>query len=138
MNQAPNTHSGHFLDLNEKENTDRSKMKFNEKSPPREFVAGEVMKVVIKDCGEMILSPNDQITFKTEAEGEYDVVRKSWGFYATPSMNGRLSAFGFKSALVKNSQGRYYIMLVEEDKMDDFFHYIEGDKQTVIEWFDER
>ena len=114
------------------------KMKFAEKKPPREFVAGEVMQVVIKDCGAMNLDSDEQITFKTEDGGEYDVVRKNWGFYATPSMNGRLQTFGFKSALVKNSQGKIYIMLVEDSKIDEFLHYIERDKQKVVEWLDER
>ena len=113
-------------------------MEFKEKKIPREFVAGEIMRISLKDCGEIALAPNEQITFTTETGGEYDVARKDWGFYATPSMNGRLRTCGFKSALVKNSQGRYYIMLVEEGKMAQFLHYIEGDNQTVVEWLDER
>lgn len=113
-------------------------MKFIKKNPPREFTAGKVATVVLKDCGEIYFEPNEQITFKTPDGGEYDVARKNWGFYATPSLNDRLISFGFKSALVKNSQGKLYIMLVESGKMQDFLDYIKEDKQTIVEWLDER
>ena len=28
--------------------------------------------------------------------------KKNWGFYSTPSINGRLKKFGLKCALIKN------------------------------------
>ena len=58
------------------------------------------------DCGRIALAPDEQVTFTTEAGGEYDVTRKSWGFYATPSINGRLKTFGLRAALVRNVAGR--------------------------------
>ena len=78
-------------------------MKFNEENPPREFKVGLDNQIVIKDCGTIHMKPDEQITFVTDDGKEYDVARKDWGFYATPSMNGRLKNFGFKTALVKNS-----------------------------------
>ena len=35
---------------------------------------------------------------------EYDIVKKNWGFYATPSINGRLIKFGYKTCLIKNKK----------------------------------
>jgi len=48
------------------------------------------------------------------------ITAKDWGFYATPSINGRLQQFGFKTALVENPQGRIYVMVVEEEKIELF------------------
>ena len=54
------------------------------------------------------------ISFCTDDGSEYDVVAKEWGFYATPSINARLIDQGFKTALVKNTKNRFYIMLVKK------------------------
>ena len=40
--------------------------------------------------GTVYLAPNEQLTFVTENKNRYDVARKYWGFYATPSINSRL------------------------------------------------
>ncbi|MCH8331533.1 MAG: hypothetical protein IH946_09175 [Bacteroidetes bacterium] len=113
-------------------------MKFNQKDPPRKFTVNKNVVVDIYDHGTIDLEANEQVTFITKNGAEYDVARKSWGFYATPSVNGRLKDFGFKTALVRNDQNRYYVMLVEDGKLDDFVRYITDDKQEVVEWLDER
>ena len=112
-------------------------MKFNKVNPPREFKVGLENQIIIKDCGTIQLKPNEQITFLTGDGKEYDVARKDWGFYSTPSMNGRLKKFGFKTALVKNSFGMYYVMVVENKKLDDFQTYLDKEKNEVVEWLDE-
>lgn len=53
------------------------------------------------------------------------VARKSWGFYATPSLNGQLVTFGLRGALVKEPRNRYFVMLVQAGKEEDFFAYLE-------------
>ena len=89
-------------------------MKFFRNDPPRIYEAGFDVKVLISDCGKIELEPDEQVTFITPSGGEYDVARKSWGFYATPSLNGRLQGFGLKAVLVKNRINRYFIFLVEK------------------------
>ena len=42
------------------------------------------------------LDNNDLITFLTKDNKEWDVVKKNWGFYATPSINDRLFNQGFR------------------------------------------
>ena len=42
------------------------------------------------------------------------------------------------AALVKNSIGRYYVMVVETDRVADFNAYIREERHEVIEWLDER
>jgi|TARA_B110000093_G_C12934359_1_gene395056 hypothetical protein len=113
-------------------------MKNKFKTLPREFKSGINNDVVIKDMGTISLSDDEQITFLTDSNAQYDLARKSWGFYATPSVNYRLKKFNFKTAIVKNTFGKYFIMIVEIDKMDKFLQYLKKDNQIIIEWIDER
>ena len=112
------------------------KMKFDKKIPPRNFKVGLNKSITIKDCGSIVLEKDEQVTFLTSKSAEYDVVRKSWGFYATPSINGRLKNFGLKTALVKNKFDQYYIMLVEEDSKEDFLKYLKDESNEIITWLD--
>lgn len=113
-------------------------MKLDLKNSPRTFRVGLEQQIEISDCGTVRLSANEQVTFVTDSGKEYDVAAKDWGFYATPSMNGRLKNQGFKTALVRNSKGQVYIMLVEPEKMDLFQQYLTDDKNEVVEWLDEQ
>ena len=97
-------------------------MKIIKKNPPRKYNVGIDNQITIKDCGSILLEENEQITFLTNNQKEYDVARKNWGFYATPSVNLRLKNQGFKTALVRNSMGQWYIMLVEKDKVKKFIN----------------
>ena len=112
-------------------------MKSNFRKEPRDFTVGMRNKITIKDFGEICLDPNEQISFVTEDNSRYDVVRKEWGFYATPSVNARLKDEGFKTALVKNEIGRIFVMLVKENMIDIFQEYCRIEKQNIIKWIDE-
>lgn len=112
-------------------------MKYNFKKSAREFKVGIRNQITIKDYGTIQLDADEMVTFLTEKGGEYDVARKKWGFYATPSLNGRLKNQGFKSALVKNAKGMFYIMLVEKDKISLFQEYLNEEKNEVVYWLDE-
>lgn len=112
-------------------------MRVDRKEPPRAYRVGRAKPIDIKDCGNVVLEADEQVTFTTEKGGEYDVARKSWGFYATPSTNGRLAGFGLRTALVKNGQGRFYIMLVERGHEADFEQYLVDESNRVIAWLDD-
>jgi hypothetical protein len=112
-------------------------MKLFRKDPPRTYEAGFDIKVVMSDCGAIELEPDEQVTFTTNSGGEYDVARKSWGFYATPSLNGRLRDFGFKAVLVKNRSGRYFVLLVEEGKENAFQDYAAREPLEVVCWLND-
>lgn len=112
-------------------------MKFTRNDPPREYEAGFDRKVVISDCGRMELLPDEQVTFLTESGCEYDVTRKAWGFYATPSLNGRLAQFNLRAVLVKNRVNRYFIVLVEKGKEALFREYADGEPLQIICWMDQ-
>ena len=109
-------------------------MKFLPKDKPRNFYVGLDLDIQIKDLGEIFLEENEQITFLTENGNRHDFVRKEWGFYATPSINGRLKNEGFITALVKNKKGQIYIMVVEKEKLDLFLKYCDNERQSIIQW----
>ena len=111
-------------------------MRFKAKIPPREFEVGYDKKGIIKDCGSMQLLPDEQITFVTETGNEYDVTRKVWGFYAAPSLNGRLAEFHLRGVLVKNRADRFFLMLVEKGKEDLFRKYVAEERLTIVCWMD--
>lgn len=109
-------------------------MNFVEKSPARVFKVGK--GIDISDCGEMYLDDDEQITFKA-GDSEYDVCKKSWGYYATPSVNGRLKSFNFETYLVLNVESEMkYIFLVHAEKKDLFERYILDEGLTVINRLD--
>ena len=113
-------------------------MKVKPVKPPREFVVGsKEHPITIKDCARIELSADEQVTFVTENGGEYDVARKFWGFYAAPSLNGRLLSFNLRPVLVENRVGRFFILLVEKGKEDLFQEYLDCEHLQVTLWFDD-
>ena len=114
-------------------------MKFFSKDPPRKFKVGRPgNKIVISDFGHLTLGSDEQITLVSETGKRHDFAAKEWGFYSTPSINGRLKDEGFKTALVENQKGQIYIMSVDKDKINLFEKYCLDEQQTVLEWLDER
>lgn len=112
-------------------------VRLDRKDPPRRYTVGVSDQVEISDCGRLHLDPDEQITFVTEDGGEYDVARKSWGFYATPSTNARLSDFGLRSVLLRNTIGRYFVVLVEHGHEDDFEAYRAEESLRIVGWLDD-
>jgi hypothetical protein len=109
-------------------------MKVNLLDPPRAFRAGSLE---LQDCARIELEPHEQVTFVTREGAEYDVARTPWGFYATPSLNGRLPSFGLRATLARNSDGKYFVLLVERGFEADFDAYCETESITVVAWLDE-
>lgn len=114
-------------------------VKFIPREPVRRFRVGSQAEIEISDCGNVHLEPDELVTFVTPSGKEYDFVAKSWGFYATPSLNGRLAAQGFRTALVCNaSSKRHFVMVVEQESIGEFDEYLASTGQTVVEWLHER
>jgi hypothetical protein len=111
-------------------------MKFDPKDPPRTFEVGNTVRFTMKDCGSVRLEPDEQLTFTTESGAEYDLARKSWGFYATPSLNARLLQFGLRAVLVKNPIGRFFVLLVERGKDAEFAEYVRVERLETVCWLD--
>lgn len=106
--------------------------------PPREFEVGfPEHRQIIKDCAYIDLEDDEQVTFTTCSGSEYDAVRKDWGFYATPSLNGRLVKYNLHAALCKNRIGFYFILLVEGGKKELFYEYLRLEKMDLVTWLDD-
>ncbi len=107
-------------------------MKIKIKKKPRVFkVSIGNRKIQLKDTAEIILKQNEQVTFKNFSS-EYDVAKKDWGYYATPSINGRLKKFGFRTFLIKNKKNKLYIFLVHKNKIKNFRKYCKDDNQKIV------
>lgn len=111
-------------------------MRFTPVDPPRRFTVGVGGRIELRDCGRLQLDPDEQVTILLPSGAEFDVARKAWGFYATPSMNGRLSGFGLRAALVINPAGRLYLTLVEAGAEGAFDEYLAAEDQHVVAWLD--
>ena len=112
-------------------------MQFDPINPPRKFTIGAQEQFEIMDCGKILLNKNEQVTFTTESGGEYDLTRKDWGFYATPSLNGRLPSFGLRGVLIKNREtNRFFVLLVEKGKEALFDDYCNIENLAVVAWLD--
>ncbi len=105
--------------------------------PPRLFKVGKNDQFTLQDCGRVFLEPDEQITFATGSQAELDVVRKSWGYFATPSLNKRLRRFGLRSVIVKGATGgTYFLLVVEDDREDEFNAFIGQTGMKVVCWLD--
>lgn len=109
-------------------------MRIDANEPPREF---DVAGVHLRDCAEITLEPDEQVTFTTVSGAEHDVVRKTWGFYATASLNARLPAHGLRPVLVRNAVGRYFVLLVESAAEGTFARYARLHELTVVARLDD-
>jgi hypothetical protein len=101
--------------------------------PPREFSAGGV---TLHHSANVELSADEQITLVSSSGSEYDIVRKSWGYYATPSMNRRLAAHGLRAALTVGADGKFALLLVERGHEPDFEDYLADQQMRLLTWLD--
>ena len=106
-------------------------MKIKISKKPRLFTVNDIS---IKDNVKIQHNKNEMISFITKSRKEYDFIAKDWGFYVTPSINGRLKRERFKIALVKNNSGKIFIMAVEKEKMKIFKKYCTTQQQKVLKW----
>ena len=91
------------------------------------------LKFQMADCAAIRLDNDEQVTFVTDDGAEYDVARKDWGFYATPSLNGRLSGFGLRGVLIRNRKtGRYFVLLVRTGHEAEFEQYCAQETLAVV------
>jgi hypothetical protein len=102
----------------------------------RKFKPSKSSKIVLKDCGKIFLNNNEQVTFSNNSKkkSNYDVTKKDWGYYATPSINNRLKKNNFVSYIVRNNSNFFYIMIVYKDKKKLFSKYLKKEELRIIPW----
>jgi hypothetical protein len=111
-------------------------MKIEIKHPPRSYECGFEVKRTIQDCARLQLSENEQITLASSSGSEYDITRKDFGYYATPSTNGRLERFGLRTVIARNRLDQLFVMLVESGCEDKFETYLQEEQMNIICWLD--
>lgn len=116
-------------------------MRFEGMEPPREFeVGGRGGR--LRHVGDAWLEPDEVLTLRTGSGTEVDVTRKSWGYYGSPSLNGRLRDYGLRAALAVGvprdgeDANRMYLLYVEEGREADFEAYLEAEEMRVAAWLD--
>ena len=99
----------------------------------RKFKAG-INQITLKEVAKISLKKNEMITF-FNGKIEYDVVKKNWGYYATPSINSRLLKFNFKTCIVINKISKnIFILLVDKNKKQDFKKYLKSEDCKIVKW----
>lgn len=111
-------------------------MEVRERMPARRFTVGpKEAQATLAHCADIALEPDEMVSFVTASGTEFDVVRKDWGYYATPSLNARLPEKGLRPALV-GSATRRYVLLAEPGKLAEFHAYLRSQHMAVIAWLD--
>ena len=112
-------------------------MKVTLQNPVRRFEVGCFeKKTIMSDCGTIALSSDELVTFVTDTGAEYDVSRKPWGYFATPSLGNRLCDFRLRAVMTVNHLGKYSILLVEEGYEEQFYSYLHEEQMNVVAWLD--
>ena len=108
-------------------------MRINKKKKPRKFLINK--KIKLKDMGYILLKNDEQITFIHGKNQEYDVCKKNWGFYATPSINSRLKKNDFFTYIVENKKlQRFGIHIVDKKKINLYKKYLKNEKLKIVNW----
>ena len=94
--------------------------------PPRTFDVGTRRLAHVADVG---LEPGEMVTVRGSS-GEFDVTRTAFGFYATGSLNARVSEHGLRAVLCVNAASRAYLLLVEDEAA--FERYLAEESMTVL------
>jgi hypothetical protein len=116
-------------------------VRFDPVEPPREFEVGR-RGARLRHVGDAWLEPDEVLTARTASGTEVDLTRKSWGYYGSPSLNGRLREHGLRAALAMGvprdgePANRMYLMYVEEGSESDFEAYLAAEEMEVVAWLD--
>jgi hypothetical protein len=116
-------------------------MRLEPVEPPREFGVGR-RGGRLRHVADAWLEPDEVLTLRTDSGTELDVTRKSWGYYGSPSFNGRVREYGLRAALAigvprdGEQADRMYLLLVEEGYEADFSAYLEAEEMRVVAWLD--
>ena len=119
-------------------------MDFVERDPPRRFTVGATRQIELSDCGTVHLDVDEQVTFHTVSdpsqdgtETAFDVTRKSFGYYASNSLNGTLPRQGLRPALCRNeAHGLLYMLFVEKGKEAEYAAYLDAEGMVHLGWLD--
>lgn len=110
-------------------------MRTIKRKKPRIFCVSKKNNIFLKDVGKIYLNDDENLTITSSNKKNYEICKKSWGYYATPSLNDRLRKNGFRTFLVKQRK-KLFVLLVENNKQKQFNHYIKMEKYQIIKRLD--
>ena len=92
--------------------------------------------VCITDVASIVLNNDEQITLMEKNYNfQYDICKKNWGYYATPSLNYRLKKNNLSSYIVKcKNNNKIFIHLVKKSKKKDYLLYLKSENMEIINW----
>jgi hypothetical protein len=117
-------------------------VRFESVEPPREFGVGR-RGGRLRHVADAWLEPDEVVTLRTESGTEFDVTRKDWGWYGSPSLNRRAREHGLRAALTMgvprdgDDAPRLYLMLVEAGREAEFAAYADAEEMKVVCWLDD-
>tara|TARA_A100001011_G_C14256113_1_gene820170 strand:- start:334 stop:675 length:342 start_codon:yes stop_codon:yes gene_type:complete len=112
-------------------------MRVLKKKKPRSFLVSQKNNINLKDVGTVYLNDDEHLTITGNNKKIYEICKKSWGYYATSSINFRQKKNGFKTALVKQDR-KFFVLIVDKDKRSNFKSYIKKENYKIIKWLDEK
>jgi len=84
-----------------------------------------------KNKNKINLKSDQQITL-INGKSEYDIAKKNWGFYVTPSIQKRLKKFNLEVYLISKSNN-YFLCLVKQKKKRLFKSFLLKKKMKFIQ-----
>ena len=104
----------------------------------RKFKVGKRNSIVITDAGSVFLKNDELVTFK-DGKKEFDIGKKNWGYYGTPTLNKRLPNFGYSAALIRHKVfDTYAVLIVDKKKKKTFLNYLKKEDMRVICWLNNK
>lgn len=99
----------------------------------RKFKVG-FNNITLSEVAKISLKQDEMVTFYN-GKIEYDIVKKNWGYYATPSINKRLINHNLKTCIIENIiTNNRFIILVQKNKKKKFNKYLKDEKCKVVKW----
>jgi len=98
------------------------------KKKDRSWKVGEKKTINITEKIKIELDDNEQASF-VEKNGNYsyEVCKKNWGYYLSPSINKRMKDYNHKIYLTKDESNKIFIMAVKSKKIQSFILYCKSE-----------
>tara|TARA_B100000886_G_scaffold275859_1_gene199798 strand:+ start:2410 stop:2727 length:318 start_codon:yes stop_codon:yes gene_type:complete len=78
------------------------------------------------------LNKDEQLTFLFK-KSNYDIAKKNWGYYISPSLQTRCLKAGLKGVIISN-QTSLKFAFVHKSKIKIFLSYVKSNNFKVVSW----
>lgn len=99
------------------------------KKTKRSWTVGNKKDIIITEKLKIKLNDNEQVSFVgNKRKTNYEICKKNWGYYISPSIDKRLKNYGHVVYITKNKKGQVYLMAVNLKKINKFILYCKKEK----------